>query len=188
MGSKFQIIFTEDWRLVPGAIWVHRPLAVATADVSALRQASGAGMADPTSSRHTSDAGMPDISATPRWPAMEMPGAMLEAPMAVPHKGYAVLQVDLESYTLYFCSAAHLGHVISVLSMPRLPTSRQLSDAGGLATGPNQHWLSRLPAELKSPRKRPALVKELIKASAYAAEHAPGGAFAIAGTRSQAKR
>jgi hypothetical protein len=180
VGSTFKIIFTEDWRLVPGAIWAHRPLGVATANLAKADRAPQSGRSCAISTHQAVGVEMPDLAATRRQPDANMPGATPDAPVPVPHKGYAVLQVEFESHTLCFCSAVHLGHTISVLSMSRLPTSRQLSEASGLAAGPNQHWLSRLPAALKSPRKRPALVKELIRAKAYAAENAPGGAFAIA--------
>jgi len=89
------------------------------------------------------------------------------APAQVPHKGYPVLRIPFEEHELLFCSAAHLDHYIDVLSRPRLPTSRQLSIASGLATGPNQHWLSRLPAALKSPRKRPSVVTVLMQAREF---------------------
>lgn len=99
------------------------------------------------------------------------------APLAVPHKGFAMLHVEFEAFELLFSSAAQLEHYIEVLSKTALPTSRQLSEASGLKTGPNQHWLSRLPAELKSPRSRPSLVKALVAAEAFAAINAPNNSF-----------
>ncbi len=99
------------------------------------------------------------------------------APLAIPHKGYPVLQVEFEDCDLLFSSTAQLDHYIDVLSRTALPTSRQLSNASGLKTGPNQHWLSRLPGELKSLKKRQALVKVLSAARVFAADNAPNTAF-----------
>ena len=84
------------------------------------------------------------------------------APPVVPHKGYAVLRVEFERHELQFSAPAQLDHFIGVLSTKPLPTSRQLSYRRGLSVGPNGHWLSRLPAELKSPRRRAKLVQALL--------------------------
>lgn len=83
------------------------------------------------------------------------------APVAIPHLGYAVLRVEFESHELQFSALAQLDHFIEVLSRKPLPTSRQLAALRNLPVGPNGHWLSRLPAELKSPRKRGKLVQVL---------------------------
>lgn len=83
------------------------------------------------------------------------------APDAVPHLGYAFLRVKIESHELQFSALAQLDHFIDVLSRKPLPTSTQLSSRRGLPVGPNGHWLSRLPAALKSPRKREKLVQAL---------------------------
>lgn len=99
------------------------------------------------------------------------------APSAVPHKGFAVLHVEFEKYELLFSSAAQIEHYIDVLSQTALPTSRQLSIASGLQAGPNQHWLSRLPGELKSPKNRQSLVKVLGAAKVFAADNAPNETF-----------
>lgn len=81
------------------------------------------------------------------------------APREIPHQGYAWLCVEFEGHELHFSSPAQLDHFIDVLSSHALPTSRQLSSVRGLPAGPNGHWLSRLPAALKSPRKRAKLVQ-----------------------------
>lgn len=83
------------------------------------------------------------------------------APPFVPHKGYAFLRVEFDRHELQFSAPAQLDHFIAVLSTKPLPTSRQLSSRRGLSVGPNGHWLSRLPAELKSPRRRAKLVQAL---------------------------
>jgi hypothetical protein len=85
--------------------------------------------------------------------------------------------LPFEEHELLFCSTAPLDHYIDVLSRSRLPTSRQLSIASGVATGPNQHWLSRLPAALKSPRKRPSLVKALVQARDFILTNPRSAAF-----------
>ena len=99
------------------------------------------------------------------------------APPIVPHKGFPVLHVQFGSHDLQFSSGAQLGHCIDVLASKPLPTSRQLSSKRGLPVGPNGHWLSRLPARLKSPRTRPKLVETLRLAWKFAEIAAPNHAF-----------
>lgn len=111
-------------------------------------------------------------------PVVGNPGTFAPAaPLPVPHKGFPVLHVEVGKHELLFVSMAHLDHYIEILSLKALPTSRQLSEASGIETGPNQHWLSRLPGELKSPKKRQELVKVLSAAKAFAANNAPTAAF-----------
>lgn len=85
------------------------------------------------------------------------------APEEIPHKGYLFLHVEFETHDLVFSSPAQLDHFIDVLASKPLPTSTQLSLRRGQPTGPNSHWLSRLPASVKSPRKREKLV-DLLRA------------------------
>ncbi len=95
------------------------------------------------------------------------------APLAIPHKGFAFLHVEFDGAELWFSAPAQLDHFIDVLSKKPLPTSRALSSRRGVDVGPNGHWLSRLPATLKSPRNRARLVESLrtIRSSVIA----PGG-------------
>jgi len=97
------------------------------------------------------------------WVHIPVPGTKTEcsppAPKEVPHMGYQTLRVQFEKYELQFSAPAQLDHFIEVLSSKPMPTSKQLSSQRGLPVGPNGHWLSRLPAALKSPRKREKLVK-----------------------------
>ncbi|GAA6140650.1 hypothetical protein NBRC116584_04680 [Hydrogenophaga sp. 5NK40-0174] len=92
------------------------------------------------------------------WVHVPVPGTSglceAPAPNRVPRKGYLVLHVQFDEYELQFSDPAQLDHFIEVLSSKPLPTSRQLSSRRGLPVGPNGHWLSRLPAKLKAPRKR----------------------------------
>jgi len=88
------------------------------------------------------------------------------APPIIPHKGYALLRVQFENHELQFSSPAQLVHFVDVMSTKPLPTSRQLSSRRGMNVGPNGHWLSRLPAELKSPCKRDKLLQVLCEVRA----------------------
>lgn len=99
------------------------------------------------------------------WVHMPVKGSvtMFEPPAPEPvlHRGYVFLRVEFDEHELVFSSPAQLEHFVEVLSTRPLPTSRQLSSRRGLPVGPNGHWLSRLPAALKSPRKRDKLVQVL---------------------------
>ena len=101
-------------------------------------------------------------------------------PPAVPHKGFAFLHVEFEAAELWFSAPAQLDHFIDVLSRKPLPTSRALASQRGLSVGPNGHWLSRLPATLKSPRNRVRLVESLKAIRASVVSPSGGGSFKIA--------
>jgi len=81
--------------------------------------------------------------------------------MAVPHKGFLFLHIDVADVDLQFSSLAQLDHFIEVMETKPLPTCRQLSRKRASLVGPNSHWLSRLPATLKAPRERERLVSKL---------------------------
>ena len=118
------------------------------------------------------------------WVHVPVPGSAgvcePPAPQAVPHKGYVFLRVTYDRHELQFSAPAQLDHFMEVLASKPLPTTRQLSARRGLAVGPNSHWLSRLPAALKSPRKREKLVQALMAVRAEVVQ-AGGGAFTNAG-------
>jgi hypothetical protein len=101
------------------------------------------------------------------------------APKPIPHKGFAFLHVEFDAAELVFSAPAQLDHFIEVLSMKPLPTSRALSSRRGLPVGPNGHWLSRLPAALKSPRTRTRLVEELRSIRPKVVASASGSSFTI---------
>jgi len=61
--------------------------------------------------------------------------------------------VEFDAAELRFGAPAKRDHFIDTLSKKPLPTSPALSAQRGLPVGPNGHWLSRLLATLKSPRK-----------------------------------
>ena len=113
------------------------------------------------------------------WVHVPVPGTAGDAceppaPAATPHRGHAFLRVAFEAHELRFSALPQLDHVIDVLARKPLPTSRQLSLRRGARFGPNGHWLSRLPAELKAPRKRAKLVQVLRAVRAQVAESWPG--------------
>lgn len=83
------------------------------------------------------------------------------APPRILHHGYALLRVEFGPHELVFSSPEQLAHCIAVLATQPLPTPRALSARRGTGAGPNGHWLSRLPADLKRPATRSALVRLL---------------------------
>lgn len=80
------------------------------------------------------------------------------APRALPRRGYPLLCVACGATVLHFSSRAQALAFIEVLSRTPLPTSTRLSRLRPGSAGPNGHWLSRLPAALKSARGRPRAV------------------------------
>lgn len=79
-------------------------------------------------------------------------------PVAVPSKGYPVLYVDALGIELQFSSIPEVEHFLVVVSQKNMPTPLQLTNKRGADYGPNAHWLSRLPAELKPWRKREKII------------------------------
>jgi hypothetical protein len=75
-------------------------------------------------------------------------------PVAVSHRGFPILHVDSQGFEFVFSSYAQVVECIDVLGQPRLPTTRNLSASRSGGVGPNSHWLSRLPATIKSPASR----------------------------------
>jgi len=109
----------------------------------------------------------PDWKAAPLtfWVHVPVPGSSSEfvpaPPSKVPHQGFRFLRFEFGEHELVFSSPAQLDHFIEVIATKPLPTSRRLSLARGASIGPNGHWLSRLPAELKVPKTRANLVHHL---------------------------
>lgn len=99
------------------------------------------------------------------------------APPYLLHKGYAFLRVQFGVHELQFSSPAQLEHFIDVLAKKPLPTTMQLSALRNLPVGPNGHWLSRLPASLKSPRNRQKMVNELRTIQAQIVAHRDDRSF-----------
>jgi hypothetical protein len=84
-----------------------------------------------------------------------------QAPNATPHMGFRFLRFEFDKHELVFSSPSQLEHFIAVLNTKPLPTTRQLSAKRMTSAGPNGHWLSRLPAQLKAPKTRAKLVANL---------------------------
>ena len=84
-------------------------------------------------------------------------------PAAIPCRGFPRLVVKALGTELEFASLAEAKHFLEVISQKNMPTSRQLSRQRTEAKGPNSHWLSRLPANLKPWSKRQKLIP-IIKA------------------------
>lgn len=82
-------------------------------------------------------------------------------PKPIPHKGFVIVCIEVEGTTLRFSSMEQIKECIRVLSLNPLPTTRRLSMLRGTTLGPNRHWLSRLPAKLKSSKSRPVVVAAL---------------------------
>lgn len=76
------------------------------------------------------------------------------APREISGKGYPVLCVEVKDEVLWFSSGAQLRAFIETLWQKPLPSTRRLSELRGTGHGPNSHWLSRLPAWMKSPAFR----------------------------------
>lgn len=64
-------------------------------------------------------------------------------------------------FVFCFSSRAQLDHAIEVLGRKLMPTTLDLSRRLGPDWGPNQHWLSRLPGDLKGWKKRRRMVTDL---------------------------
>ncbi|MCA9727561.1 MAG: hypothetical protein KC729_07750, partial [Candidatus Eisenbacteria bacterium] len=83
-------------------------------------------------------------------------------PAPIPGRGYAVYKVEVDGFVFEFASLAELRVCIETLSQKLLPRPLDLSRGRGM--GPNSHWLSRLPAEVKSWRFRVKAVSYLRRA------------------------
>ncbi len=83
------------------------------------------------------------------------------APRPEGRKGYPVLCIASQGFVFRFSSGAQLAECIEILGRKPLPTSRRLSSIRSDVSGPNKHWLSRLPAHIKSPKARQRAVEDL---------------------------
>lgn len=79
-------------------------------------------------------------------------------PLPIMGKGFPRLIIDAFGNELEFASIEEAEHCRQVLAQKNLPSSRQLSSLRHPSMGPNSHWLSRFPTELKSWRKREKLL------------------------------
>ena len=118
-------------------------------------------------------------------------------PAPTPHgrQGFPVLCVAFGKHELQFSSAPQLDEAIRVLAMKPLPSTRRLSlarealappappptnrtgrERARAIAGPNSHWLSRLPASLKTTKARERVVAGLRAVRALAVRD---GAFVV---------
>jgi len=79
-------------------------------------------------------------------------------------RGFPNLHVSVGTRELHFASSDEVRHVIDVLSRNPLPDTRSLARARHAVAGPNRHWLSRFPTELRPRARREKLVKLLERA------------------------
>jgi hypothetical protein len=80
---------------------------------------------------------------------------------AYPGLGYPVYKVECDGFVFEFASLSELCVCIETLGTKLLPRTLDLSRARGTTMGPNSHWLSRLPARVKSWRYRQKAVAYL---------------------------
>lgn len=78
-------------------------------------------------------------------------------------RGYPWYFVRSCGFVFMFSSREQLEHAIEVLGCKLMPTTLELSRRMGPDWGPNQHWLSRLPGDLKGWKKRRRIVNDLEK-------------------------
>ena len=152
---SFRFCHFADWRHAPMAYWVHVRV----------------------------EGTLPGSESTYQPPAPSPHGRL----------GFPVLCVVFGAHELHFSSVPQLDEAIRVLAMKPLPSTRRLSAArdalepalpartraqrepGPTMAGPNSHWLSRLPASLKSTKGRERAVAGLRAVRALAVR---GDAFA----------
>jgi hypothetical protein len=86
------------------------------------------------------------------------PQAQLTPPLPkeVPGKGFPALFVEVEGFTFHFASRAELNRCIEILAQKHLPSLHE-----EMQSQKNQHWLNRLPAEVKAWNHREKIVKYL---------------------------
>lgn len=94
-------------------------------------------------------------------------------PAAVPGKGYPHYYVEVDRFTFDFASLAELDACVAVLSQKHLPSTEKETQVRG--TGPNGHWLNRLPAEVRPWRYREKAVKYLQEARKHLARETEAG-------------
>lgn len=71
----------------------------------------------------------------------------------------AVLRIELDGVSLHFSSLAQLDEMLTTLARTPIPTALTLSRENPDQFDLNRHWLSRLPAKVKTPKYRDKLIK-----------------------------
>ena len=83
-------------------------------------------------------------------------------PVRHPVRGHARLLIEVRGHALAFSSPEEVEHAIEVLGQRVLPRPSALARARSPDWGhANQHWLSRLPTDLRPWRVRQELVARL---------------------------
>ena len=90
----------------------------------------------------------------------------------VPGRGYPTFYAEVSDFTFRFASLDEVRACIATLSRRVLPTT--IAESGGADYGPNNHWLSRLPARLLPWPRRQRIVKYLAEALAHFEAELPG--------------
>lgn len=85
-------------------------------------------------------------------------------PQPVAGRGYPSYHVEFNGVEFRFASLDELQAAIDILGQKLLPTTIRLARDRGGDAGPNEHWLSRLPAKAKPWRYRGKAVKYLREA------------------------
>lgn len=85
-------------------------------------------------------------------------------PGPVPGRGYARLFVECDGFTFEFSSHSELEECVRILSQKNLPSTLRLSASRAGGAGPNSHWLSRLPSDVKPWRYRQKATRYLLEA------------------------
>ena len=80
----------------------------------------------------------------------------------MPGSGYPTFYVEVADFTFRFASLEELRACIGTLSRRVLPST--IAESRGAEYGPNNHWLSRLPAQLLTWARRQKVVKYLAEA------------------------
>ena len=79
--------------------------------------------------------------------------------------GYTKLHIEFNGHIFIFTSHEQLSEFIEILDQKLLPTTIELSKRRGTFSGPNSHWLSRLPSKTKPWKYRQKLVEYCKKQS-----------------------
>jgi hypothetical protein len=83
------------------------------------------------------------------------------APLPDGKLGYRVLCVESQKMVFRFTSLDQLNTCIQTLSQKPLPSTKRLAAQRNAQVGPNSHWLSSLPANVKSAKGRTKVVQDL---------------------------
>lgn len=115
------------------------------------------------------------------WVHVEVDGSWLEAssyepplPRPVPGRGFERFFAEYNGFVFEFASLDEVRECIAVLGQKNMPTSSQLSAVRPGTSGPNSHWLSRLPARTKPWKYREGAVRYLADSLQEWSRHAAG--------------